>query len=67
MHPAMEAVGWILAGAGIGSLAVVAVTWALMRVISIDDSAPKSFVMSGEGAAIVLVPPRETNVPGLGM
>jgi hypothetical protein len=31
VHPAMEAVGWILAGAEIGSLSLVAVAWALMR------------------------------------
>ena len=64
----MEAVGWVLAGAGIGSLAVVAVTWALMRWIGIDDSVPNSSVMRGAGEDIVLaVPPRETNVPSYGM
>jgi hypothetical protein len=63
----MEAVGWILAGAGIGSLAVVAVTWALMRLTSVDDRAPNSSALRGAGADIVLVPPRETNVPSYGM
>ena len=68
VHPVMEAVGWILAGAGIGSLAVVAVAWALMRVFSVDDSVPKSSVLRGEGEDIVLAAPaREANVPSYGM
>jgi hypothetical protein len=68
VHPVMEAVGWILAGAGIGSLAVVAVTWALMRLTTIDDSASKSSAMRGAGEEIVLaVPAHEANVPSYGM
>jgi hypothetical protein len=64
----MQAIGWILAGAGIGSLAVVAATWALMRVISIDDSAPNSSVIRGAGTGIVLaVPAHEADMSGYGM
>jgi hypothetical protein len=44
VRPVMQAVGWILAGAGIGSLAVVAAVWALMRLTSIDDSSSTSSV-----------------------
>jgi hypothetical protein len=44
VRPVMQAVGWILAGAGIGSLAVVAAVWALMRLTSIDNSPSTSSV-----------------------
>jgi hypothetical protein len=68
VHPVMEAVGWILAGAGIGSLAVVAVAWVLMRLFSIDDRASESSAMRGQGDEIALaVPARETKVPSYGM
>lgn len=37
LHPVLEAAGWILAGAGIGSLAVIAGVWVLMRFTSFED------------------------------
>jgi len=40
----MRAAGWILAGAGIASYALVAVLWALVRLSSIDDTASTSSV-----------------------
>ena len=68
VRPVMEAVGWIVAGEGFGSLAVVAGAWALMRLTSIDDSSSTSSVMLGEGGGLVLaVPPRDANAPSFGM
>jgi len=37
LHPVIAAAGWILAGAGIGSLAVIAGVWVLMRFTSFED------------------------------
>jgi hypothetical protein len=37
LRPAIKATGWILAGAGVGSLAVVALLWALTTFTSLQD------------------------------
>jgi hypothetical protein len=74
--PVMEAVGWILTGAAIGSLAVVATAWALMRLTNIDDSSSASLaganaehdVMRAEqGDRRVAVSAHDANASSYGM
>lgn len=38
LHPVIEATGWILVGAGIGSIAIIAGVWALMRFTTFEDT-----------------------------
>ena len=60
----MEAVGLVLAGAGIGVLAGVALAWALLRLTGSDDSSSNMSVMPGKGQGIALAAPsREPNTP----
>jgi HD superfamily phosphohydrolase YqeK len=74
--PVMEAVGWILTGAAICSLAVVATAWALMRLTNIDESSSASLagtnavhdVMRAEqGDRRVEVSARDANASSYGM
>ena len=37
LRPAIKASGWILAGAGIGALAIVALLWALTSFTALQD------------------------------
>jgi hypothetical protein len=60
----MQAVGLVLAGAGIGVLAVIAVAWLLLRLTSIDDSSSTWSVMRGKEGIAPAVPSRERNAPG---
>ncbi len=49
LHPIIEATGWILAGAGIGSIAVIAGVWALMRFTSFEDTSVVGSMPAGAG------------------
>jgi uncharacterized membrane protein AbrB (regulator of aidB expression) len=68
VHPAIEAVGLVLAGAGIGVLAVVTVAWVLLRLTGVDDSSSTLSAMPGKAGGIALTAPsREQNPPGYRM
>lgn len=38
LHPVIKATGWILAGAGVGSVAVIAAVWALVWFTTLQDT-----------------------------
>ena len=72
-RPVMEAIGWILTGAGIGSLVVVAGAWALVHFTSIDDSASTSVgtdahvTRAERGDLVLAAQPRDANAASYGM